>query len=107
MNNIKWETSIKKKNSDITSNTSPIRVVWGTIFHQFISCLTQKKSKKLFEQQQITSVLNINHICFTQVKKKKKIDYFSNSAILGVSSFILEFSLAWLSLKFLVFFTSY
>lgn len=106
MNNIKCETSIKKKTSDITSNTSPIRIVWGTIFHQFISCLTQKKSKKLFEQQQITSVLNINHICFTQVKKKK-IDYFSYSAILGVSSFILEFSLAWLSLKFLVFFTSY
>lgn len=44
---------------------------------------------------------------FHTSKKKKKIDCFSYSALLGVSSFILEFSLAWLSLKFLVFFTLY
>lgn len=70
MNNIKCETSIKKNfryHQQYFTNKSSLRNNIPPVY--FLS--HPEKSKKLFEQQQITSVLNINHICFTQVKKKK------------------------------------
>lgn len=106
MNNIKWETSIKKKNfryhQQYFTNKSSLRNNIPPVY--FLS--NQEKKQKIIWTT--TNNISFEHKSYLfHTSKKKKIDYFSNSAILGVSSFILEFSLAWLSLKFLVFFTSY